>query len=570
VCAAEYTYTALPVPIRRPLAAAALALAAAPALARAEASVPPRAQELTPQMLYEFLLGEIAAQRGDRELAAQTYLELARRTRDARVARRALEFATHARMPALALEAARIWQEVEPGSVQAMQVLAQLLIETKRVAEAEPVLAKLMAAQPAAVANLFMQLPRVLAASREPQANLRLVERLAAAYPNLAQARFALAQLAVAADDEPRALAELRAAAGLRPGWELPVLAEAQLLERRSPALAAARLAEFLAAHPASREVRMQYARLLAADRRPAEARAEFERVLESQPNDTDAIFAVGLLALQVKDHEVAEAKMRRLLDLGHRDPDRVRYTLGQIAEERRDWAGARAWYERVEGGELALPARVRAAHAIAREGRIEEARAYLKTVGATPEQRIQLLLAEAQILREARLHQAAFELLAEALAREADHPDLLYDQALTAEKLDRLDVMEGNLKRLIQLRPDHAHAYNALGYTLADRNLRLAEAKKLIEKALELAPDDHYIIDSMGWVLYRMGDLKGALRYLRQAWEGRPDAEIGAHLGEVLWMIGRPEEARRVWDEALKLAPDNETLLKTLQRFAP
>ena len=570
MCAAEYTYTALPVPIRRPLAAAALALAAAPALARAEASVPPRAQELTPQMLYEFLLGEIAAQRGDRELAAQTYLELARRTRDARVARRALEFATHARMPALALEAARIWQEVEPGSVQAMQVLAQLLIETKRVAEAEPVLAKLMAAQPAAVANLFMQLPRVLAASREPQANLRLVERLAAAYPNLAQARFALAQLAVAADDEPRALAELRAAAGLRPGWELPVLAEAQLLERRSPALAAARLAEFLAAHPASREVRMQYARLLAADRRPAEARAEFERVLESQPNDTDAIFAVGLLALQVKDHEVAEAKMRRLLDLGHRDPDRVRYTLGQIAEERRDWAGARAWYERVEGGELALPARVRAAHAIAREGRIEEARAYLKTVGATPEQRIQLLLAEAQILREARLHQAAFELLAEALAREADHPDLLYDQALTAEKLDRLDVMEGNLKRLIQLRPDHAHAYNALGYTLADRNLRLAEAKKLIEKALELAPDDHYIIDSMGWVLYRMGDLKGALRYLRQAWEGRPDAEIGAHLGEVLWMIGRPEEARRVWDEALKLAPDNETLLKTLQRFAP
>lgn len=554
----------------RPLAAAAaalLGLAAAPARPESAGAAP---QELTPQLLYEFLLGEIAAQRGDAQVAAQTYVELARRTRDPRIARRALEIANHARMPALALEAARLWHETDPASPQAMQFLAQLLVQQKRVADAGPVLEKLLASQPAQAPNIFMQLPRVLAASRDPQANLRLIERLAAHFPGLAQARFAVAQVAAAADDEERALAELRAAQELRPDWELPALAEAQLLERRSPARAAGRLAEFLAKNPGSREARMQYARVLAADKRIAEARAEFERILETQPNDADAIFAVGLLAMQVKDYDTAEAKLTRLLELGARDADRVRYTLGQIAEERKDWQRAVDWYEKIERGELALPARMRTAQAIARQGRLQAAREYLRHVAATPEQKVQLLLAEAQLLRDARMHREAFDLLAEALAREPDQPELLYDQALTAEKLDRFDVLESNLKRLIQVKPDHAHAYNALGYSLADRNLRLAEAKKLIEKALELAPEDYYIIDSMGWVLYRMGDLKGAVRYLRQAWEGRPDGEIGAHLGEVLWMLGEREEARRVWGEAQKLAPDNETLQKTLKRFNP
>jgi len=549
------------------VASALLCLAAASARPES-AGTPP--QELTPQLLYEFLLAEIAAQRGDPQVAAQTYVELARRTRDPRIARRALEIANHARMPALALEAARLWHETDPASPQAMQFLAQLLVQQKRVAEAEPVLAKLMASQPAAVPNVFMQLPRVLAASRDPKANLRLIERLASQFPKVAQARFAVAQVAAAAEDEARALAELRAAQELRPDWELPALAEAQLLERRSPARAAERLAEYLAKNPGSREVRMQYARVLAADKRIAEARAEFERILESQPNDADALFAVGLLAMQVKDFDTAEAKLARLLELGARDANRVRYTLGQIAEERKDWQRAVDWYEKIEHGELALPARMRTAQAIARQGKLQAAREYLRQVAATPEQRIQLLLAEAQLLREARMHQEAFDLLAEALAREPDQPELLYDQALTAEKLDRFDVLESNLKRVIQVKPDHAHAYNALGYSLADRNLRLAEAKKLIEKALELAPEDHYIIDSMGWVLYRMGDLKGAVRYLRQAWEGRPDGEIGAHLGEVLWVLGEREEARRVWGEAHRLAPDNETLQKTLKRFNP
>jgi tetratricopeptide (TPR) repeat protein len=527
-------------------------------------------QELTAPMLYEFLLGEIAAQRGDPSVAAQTYLELARRTRDPRVARRAVEVASFARMPELALQAARLWHEIDQDSTQAMQVLVQLLFAQKRVDEAEPILGKLMAAQPGAAPNIFMQLPRLLAASQDPPANLRLLQRLAALHPKLPQARFAVAQAAAAANDEPQALAEARSAAELRPEWEAPALFEAQLLARRVPQQAAKRLAAFLEKHPDSREVRMAYARVLAADKRLAEARAEFERILARNRNDTEAIFAVGMVALQVKDYPMAEAHLKRLLELGYRDPNQVRYTLGQVAEEQKDWAGAIEWYKVIQRGEYAMPARIRTAGAIARQGRLEEARAFLRSVSATPEQRVQLVIAESQLLREAHKYREAFDLLGEALAREPDQPELLYDQALAAERIDRFDVLEGNLKRLIRLKPDHAHAHNALGYSLADRNIRLPEAKKLIERALELAPEDFFIIDSLGWVLYRMGDLRGAAMHLRRAWNGRQDGEIGAHLGEVLWMLGEREEARRVWGEALKSSPENETLQKTLKRFGP
>ncbi len=541
-----------------------------PALAAKPAANLPL-QDLTGQTLYEFLLGEIAAQRGNPALAAQTYLELARQTRDPRVARRAVEVANFARMPDVALEAARVWHDADPASTQALQTLTVLLVGTKRVDEAEPFLAKLLATDENAAASGFLQLARLLAGNPDAAANLRVVRGLAERYPNLAQSHFAMAQAASAANDEALALAEVRRAAALRPEWEIAAMYEAQLLQRHSPAEAAKRLAGFLEKYPEARDVRLAYARVLVLDKRYTEARAEFEAILKRFPNDTDAIYAVGLLALQVKDYAVAEANMKRLLDLGYRDANAVRYTLGQIAEEQKEWARAIEWYKPVLRGELALPARMRTANAIARQGKLEEARAYLRGLATTNEtQRVQLLMAESQLLREANLNQEAFDLLGQALQKSPDQPDLLYDIALTAEKLDRFDVLESSLKRLIQVKPDHAHAYNALGYSFAERNVRLPEAKQLIEKALEISPEDFFIVDSLGWVLYRMGDLRSAAAQLRRAWEGRPDGEIGAHLGEVLWELGQRDEARRVWQEAQKASPENDTLQKTLKRFNP
>ena len=546
----------------------------APALAAAPEQRPPAKlplQELTAPMLYDFLLGEIAVQRGSPAFAAQTYVDLAKRTRDPRVAQRAVQIANFARMPELALEAARIWLDADPASLQALQTVVVLLVASKRIEQTEPYIAKLLAVDANAAPNVFMQIGRLLGGSGDPAANLRVVRKLADLYPSLAQAHFAVAQAASAANDDKLALAELQRASALRPDWEISAVFEAQLLQRNSPEQAAKRLAGFLEKYPDSRDVRLNYARLLVLDRRNAEARSEFDNILKRFPSDVDAIYAVGLLAVQVKEYAIAEANMKRLLELNYRDANAVRYTLGQIAEEQKDWPRAIDWYKTIQRGEYALPARMRTANAIAKQGRLDEARAYLRDTGVQGEpQRVQLLVAESQLLRDANMNKEAFDLLGQALDKTPDQPDLLYDQALTAEKIDRFDVLEASLTRLIQLRPDHAHAYNALGYSFADRNVRLPEAKRLIEKALELSPDDFFIVDSMGWVLYRMGDLKGAAVQLRRAWQGRPDGEIGAHLGEVLWALGERSEAQRVWQEALKASPENDTLQKTLKRFVP
>ena len=526
------------------------------------------AQELTEPVLYEMLLGEIALQRGDAALAAQTFADLAQRTRDPRVARRAVEIANIARTPQFALQAARVWHEADPASVQALQTVAALLVRERRVEEAEPYLAKLLARDGDAAANGFLQLGRLLAGNPDKQANLRLVRTLAERHPDLPQARLAVAQAALAANDEATALAETRRAAAMRPGWEPAAIYEAQILQRRSSAEAAQSLQKFLEQHPQSREARLAYARLLVADRRYAEVRVEFEKLLAAHPGDADVLYAVSLLAMQLKDYATAEASLRKLLDAGYRDPDSLRFMLGQAAEEQKKWDEAVRWYESIERGDQALAARLRVAGVLGKQGRLDEARAYLRTLEAEGAERVQVLMAEAQLLRDADRHRDAYELLGKALKAQPEQPELLYDYALTAEKLERYDVLESSLRKLIKLKPDHAHAYNALGYSLADRNQRLPEARKLIERALELSPEDYYIIDSMGWVLYRMGDLKGAEQYLRRAYLGRPDAEISAHLGEVLWAMGERVEAERVWQEALKSHPENELLHKTMKRL--
>ena len=526
-------------------------------------------QDLTEDVLYEFLLGEVALQRGSPGLAAQTYLELARQTRDPRIARRAVEIANYARNPDFALEAARIWHEADAQSPQALQMLTALLVSVRRVDEAEPYLAKLLTARTGNLPNGFMQLGRMLAGNPDKSANLRIVRRLAEPYPSLPQARFALAQAALAADDDELALSEIRRASALQPDWEVAAIFEAQVLQRKFPEQAERTLAQYLEKFPERREVRLSYARLLVTNKRFAPARGEFEKLLAANPGNTDVLYAVGLLAYQLKDYAIAEGNFKRLLQLGYRDENGVRFTLGQIAEDQKQWARAIEWFESIGRGEQFVPSRLRAAQALAKQGKLPEARAYLRRVAVSAEeQKVQLVIAEAQLLRDANEPGEALVILGQALEREPDQPELLYDLALTAEKLSRFDLLESNLRKLIQIRPEHAHAYNALGYSLADRRERLPEARKLIERALELAPQDHFIVDSMGWVLYRQGEFKGAIEHLRRAYVARPDAEIGAHLGEVLWMSGAREEAERVFNEALQAHPENETLQKTIKRL--
>ena len=527
-------------------------------------------QELTENLLYEFLLAEIAIQRGNATLSAQAYVDLAKRTRDPRIARRATEVAAlYARMNNAAIDAATVWHETEPGSTRALEALAGLLVAAGRYDEALPNLKKLLTGSANDPANGFTQLTRTLANAQDKQAAVKLVRSLAADYPKLAEAHFALARAAVNAGDERVALEEARKAGQLRPDWEAAVLLEAQLLQKASADQAASLLGGYLKKYPAARETRLAYARLLVAQKRFGEARAEFQKLMAGVPDSTDAAFAVALLSLQLKDYDAAEKYLRSLIESPYRDKDGVRLYLGQVAEERKNLPEALRWYGEVGEGEQYVQAQIRYGQVLARQGKLDEARVRLQQAAAkNSQQRVQLILAEAQLLRDANQPKTAFDLVGQALDRVPNNPELLYDYAMLAEKIERVDILEASLRKLIAIRPEHAHAYNALGYSLADRNQRLPEARELIEKALQLAPDDSFIIDSMGWVLFRMGNLKDSLGYLRRAFAGRPDPEIAAHLGEVLWAMGERAEAERVLGEATRESPDNETLVNTIKRL--
>lgn len=541
------------------------------------ANLPP--QDLTPELLYEFLVAEIGAQRGYGSAAVREYVELARRTRDPRVARRATDLARRAGDPALAAQAARIWADTDPTSIEAAGQYAAFLAIGGRADEALPYLQRLLSQPGANVEQRIAQVGQLLAQTPDRQATLRVMQKLAADYPKEARARLEVARAAYNAGNDDLALAEAREALKLRPDWELAALTEAQILQRRSNAEATVALAGFLERHPKSAEARLQYARFLVLDRKYPEARAQFQKLLTDFPDNTDVVFAVAVLSIQLEDWTLAETNLKRLLNLPFRDRNTVYMYLGQVAEEQKHNAEALGWYEKVTQGDQFLPAQIRRANVVAKQGdvasgrkMIADARARLEeTNSATNQARVQLILAEAQLLRDANQTNEAFDFVGKALDRLPNHPDLLYDYAMLAERLDRVDVLEASLRTVMQVKPDNAHAYNALGYTLADRNQRLPEAKQLIEKALAIDPDNAMIVDSMGWVLYRMGDLEGALKYLQRAYQlSRRDPEIAAHLGEVLWTLGRRDEAEAVWSEALAKTPSNETVLKTVQRLKP
>jgi tetratricopeptide (TPR) repeat protein len=526
-------------------------------------------QDLTGETMYEFLLAEIAGQRGNAALAAQAYADLARKTRDPRVAERATQIALEARMPEAAVESAKVWADAAPESTRALGAAASLLVNANRVDEAQPYLKRILAASGENRGDGFMQLNRLLGNNPDKGASLKAIQSLAAPYPDLAQARFAVAAAAANAGQDELALKEIREASRLKPDWELAALYEAQLLQKTSNAAASERLAQYLKQYPKSREARLAYARTLVADKKYPEARGEFERLVKDYPDNTDVVFSIAVLSMQLEDWTTADANLRRLLDLGYRDRNTVRFYLGQVSEEQKLFPDALKWYSEVTRGEQFMPAQIRSAQVISKQGDLEGARKYLQQVNAqSNEQRVQLILAEAQLLRDAKREKEAFGVVDEALTKLPNNPELLYDHAMLAEKIDRVDVLESSLRKLILIKPDHAHAYNALGYTLADRNQRLDEAQELIDKALKLSPDDAFIMDSMGWVLYRKGKTEDGLKYLQHAYSIRPDAEIAAHLGEVLWALGRRDEARKVWDEALKKTPDSEILIKTVDRF--
>ena len=542
--------------------------------------------DLTGALLYQIMAAELALQRGEAGAAFATYLSVARQTRDARIARRAAEIAVAGRAGPQALEATALWRELAPESREARQAHALLLAGSGRLSEAEPLFAAGLrdSQQPAAE---LAQIQRALARVDDRAAAFATVERLAGpllAQPALAaDVQMTLAAAAYQAGLQERAVQAARAALALRPDDQRTVLAVAQLLSRpqgkddpAGRAQALKLLAESLAREPRALDVRLTYARLLLADGQRAAAVTQFEQALVQDAENPDALFALGVLALDDRPprkrsrgyFEAYLQVLEKTASTAH-DPDPAYLNLARIAEDERRFDEALKWLAQVDDGPQAFGARLRQAIVLAKMQRLDEAR---KLIADTPpesdEQRQQLTLADAQVLREARRFEESYQLLARALERSPEDTALLYDAAMAAERVDRVDEMERLLRRLMQLKPDDPHAYNALGYTFADRNQRLPEAYELVDRALKLAPEDAHIIDSLGWVYFRMGNFAKARELLERAFALRPEAEIGAHLGEVLWAMGERDAARRIWRQVRADEPDNETLSATLARL--
>lgn len=531
--------------------------------------------DLSGRILFQIMAAEVALQRGETGAAFKTYMNLAQETRDPRMARRATEIALTARAGKEALEAVEFWRQLAPRSTEAAEALTSIDLGLGRYDEAFPVIAELLSRSDKP-AEVIQRTQRQLARASDPARAFALLERLSTPYPRDAEVRLALAAGAQAAGLKDRAASEARAALELAPDSQRAALAAAQFVHGDDPKAAAALLADFLRRHPDAIELRLAYARLLVASERFAEAREQFVALQKAAPRNPELLFALGTLSTQGKLYAEARAQFMAYLALieqaedgRQRDPDGAYLNLAQIAEEEKRYDEALGWLAKIDDGEQFVGARMREAFILAKTEKLDEARRRLREVQTgDPQERSQLVLAEAQLLRDARRSEEALAVLDAALAQSPEDTALLYDAAMTAERLDRIERMEELLRRLIKLKPEAAHAYNALGYSLADRKLRLPEARALIEQALKIAPNDAFILDSMGWVLYRQGDLAGARQYLERAHKLRPEAEVSIHLAEVLWAQGEHEAARRLLRQVRAAEPGNELLKSTLARL--
>ena len=526
-------------------------------------------QELTAPMLFDFLLAEVALQRGYPEIALKNYLKITQAAQDPRFAQRATEIALNLREPFAAEKAISLWTQLDPSSMNAHQAAAALLVNMGRLDEARPHLEILLASDESAVDDAFMQLNKLLATHSDKVASLKLVQQLAEPYPDLPEAHFAVSQAAWLAENFEIALNAMRQALKLRPDWEIAAVYQGQILRRMHYADVAAYYKDFLDKYPKANEVRAAYVRMLIAEQDYDNARAQLQQLLVENPDNADIALTIGLLSMELRDFDLTETHFKKALSLGYKDPSTVHFYLAQIYEETQRSEMAIASYRKVKTGDRFIPAQIRYAALLAEKGELNAARQHLQQLPAVNDQQMaHLILAEAQLLRQLGEHQQAFDLLDDGLQKLPDFPELLYDRALAADKIGKFDILERDLRRLIQLRPDSAHAYNALGYSLAERGDRLPEALELIKKAVALSPDDAYIMDSLGWVYYRMGNIQEGLNYLNLAFAARPDPEIAAHLGEVLWVKGAKEDAKKIWQSVLKDNPDNEVLLQTMERF--
>ena len=528
------------------------------------------------------LAAEFSLQNGDLATAASTYFEVAKRSQDAKVAERAVELLMRSRRLDDAKEIAALWQEADTSAARPHQVALALALTSADEARALSAVKRIAALPEATRAEAIVDAGRQLAQHRDRDFSVKLASVFTEQLPTLAEAQYALAVASTGTSNSRlgEALIAIDRALAIKPNWPQAVAVKSRLLLAKA-VLAKAPLAEVgadavalleaaIIANPDARELRLLLARTMFDLEKFVDARKRFLALAEDGKEDSDEMrLAATLSSFQGQDWEVAEREFLEALAAERGEPAAILYYLARISESKKEWGAAVERYVQVPRGERYWESQLRIAGALAQDKRLLQAMGHLSALKpATPVERLTLAQTESTLWRDAGDNVKAFAALDAALIGDADNADLLYETAMLAERIERLDEAEKRLRRVIVLQPERAHAYNALGYSFADRNVNLDEARTLIDKAHALAPDDPAILDSMGWVAFRQARLTAAEGYLRRAIEKFQDGEIAAHLGEVLWAQGRKDDARAVWQKQLAAQPDSDILKKTMARF--
>lgn len=564
--------------------------AAAATSAAAAAKPPVQNSAMDGALFYQVLIAEVQSNAGDAGSAYQIYLEAGKRQQNSQLYQRAVEIALRGRAGEQALTAAKAWRQALPNSREASEYTAQILLALGRSTDLAAPLRTLIQLTPAPQQpQVIATLPRTVNRLADKKAAAQVIDEATQGWRQppleLAEAWTASAEGWLLAKDTDKSLAAVRKAFAAKPTYPgvglvaidlMPLTPQAEDLVKQQ-----------LALPDAPTLVRLAYARRLAASQRLAEAGDQLEILISTNPEQMGTWLTLAAVRLELKQLDKAEAALQPLLrqnpataqpsapeastKIGNEtvDIDQAYLLMSQIAEQRNQLGNAGAWLEKADPKREKLNIQAQRARLLYRQGKLDEARKLIRELPETePRDAVTKYQAEAQLLRDARKWEDAYKVMAEATKRFPDDSELLYDQAMLGEKLRKYADMEGQLRKVIEMAPDNPNAFNALGYSLADRGIRLDEARTLIGKALEMRPGDPFISDSMGWLEFRSGHVAEATRILREAYQSRPDPEIAAHLGEVLWSQGQQNEARQIWAEALKLDPENETLVETLKRL--
>jgi len=523
------------------------------------------------EFVYKFLLAEIATQRGDLNSAGHIYLDLAKLTKSIPLAERATRIAGSARNGRLAMDSANVWQKLDKVSIEPQRILAELFITSGNLAKARPLIKTLLKKEDKTRAEGFLYLNKILSQVENKKNALRFILDISKPYLDIPEARFAIAHAAFSAGNQKMAIEELDKIESINPKWETAALFRGYIIGQDWPEKALAFYQAFLQKNPKSNEVRLEYAKALTNIKKYDEAKQQFLKLVNSSLATSEISLTVALLSMELGDNILAEKYFMQSLERGHPQPAQIHIYLSGIYDDRGDFDEAMTWLKKITNGEYFLDSRILMAEFIAKYSSVDSAIEMLDSLkkrNLLPNEKLIILRNKASLFLGANRNQDAYDLMKLEEEEFKDSHEFKFDYAMLSEKMGNTLLMEQLLLEAIKLKPDYSTAYNALGYSYADRNIKLQVAKRYIEIALSYEPNNHYILDSMGWIHFKLGNLDIASQYIKKAYAINKDPEIAAHLGEILWSQGKKEEAKKIWDFSLNRYPSNTVLLETTNRF--